>query len=56
MTKRSERQSQGTKARLGKALSRARRGSLAKFLARSPLAGAGLKLERRPEYGRPLDL
>ena len=56
MTKRSERQSQGTKARLGKALSRARRGRLAKFLARSPLAGSGIKLERVTDYGRPVDL
>ena len=35
---------------------RTRRGSLAEFLAQSPLAGSGIKLERSPDYGRPVDL
>ena len=30
--------------------------SLSKFFADSPLAGSGIDLERRPDYGRPLDL
>jgi len=30
--------------------------SLVEFFARSPLAGAGLDLERKPDYGRPVDL
>ncbi|HVP45886.1 MAG TPA: type II toxin-antitoxin system Phd/YefM family antitoxin [Bryobacteraceae bacterium] len=31
-------------------------GNLAEFFARSPLARAGLDLEREPDYGRPVDL
>lgn len=34
----------------------ARRKSLAQFLMESPLAGAGLNLERQKDYGRPIDL
>jgi prevent-host-death family protein len=30
--------------------------SLAKFFAGSPLVGSGIDLERRPDYGRPVDL
>jgi prevent-host-death family protein len=30
--------------------------SLVEFFAASPLAKANLKLERRPDYGRPVDL
>jgi len=30
--------------------------SLVEFFARSPLAGAGLDLERKPDYGRTVDL
>jgi len=30
--------------------------SLAKFFAESPLRGAGLKLDRIPDYGREVDL
>lgn len=30
--------------------------NLAQFLLESPLAGSGLKLERRKDYPRPLDL
>jgi antitoxin Phd len=30
--------------------------SLAKFFAESPLAGASLDLERKPDYGRKIDL
>lgn len=30
--------------------------SLVEFFARSPLAGAGLNLERGPDYGRPVEL
>jgi antitoxin Phd len=30
--------------------------SLSKFFADSPLAGYGIDLERKPDYGRPVDL
>lgn len=30
--------------------------SLAEFLARSPLAKAAIDLERKPDYGRPVEL
>lgn len=30
--------------------------SLSKFFADSPLAGSGIDLERKPDYGRPVDL
>jgi antitoxin Phd len=30
--------------------------SLTKFFADSPLAGSGIDLERKPDYGGPLDL
>jgi prevent-host-death family protein len=30
--------------------------SLAQFFAESPLAGSGIDLERKPDYGRPIDL
>jgi antitoxin Phd len=30
--------------------------SLVQFFAESPLAGSGIDLERKPDYGRPLDL
>lgn len=30
--------------------------SLTKFFADSPLAGSGIDLERKPDYGRPVDL
>jgi prevent-host-death family protein len=30
--------------------------SLVEFFAESPLAGAGLDLERKPDFGRPVDL
>lgn len=30
--------------------------SLVKFFAESPLARAGINLERTPDYGRPVDL
>lgn len=30
--------------------------NLAQFLMESPLAGAGLNLERQKDYGRPIDL
>ena len=33
-----------------------RKGSLLQFFAESPLAGSGIDLERRPDYGRPVDL
>lgn len=29
---------------------------LSKFFADSPLAGSGIDLERKPDYGRPVDL
>ncbi|MFL6305473.1 MAG: type II toxin-antitoxin system Phd/YefM family antitoxin [Candidatus Sulfotelmatobacter sp.] len=34
----------------------AQRKSLSKFFADSPLAGSGINLERKPDYGRPADL
>ena len=30
--------------------------SLVQFFAESPLAGSGIDLERKPDYGRPIDL
>lgn len=30
--------------------------SLVQFFAQSPLAGSGIDLERRPDYGRPVKL
>ena len=30
--------------------------SLVKFFAESPLAGSGINLERKPDYGRKVDL
>jgi len=30
--------------------------SLVQFFAESPLAGSGIDLERKPDYGRPVDL
>jgi hypothetical protein len=30
--------------------------SLVKFFAESPLAGAGLDLKRKPDYGRDIEL
>jgi prevent-host-death family protein len=30
--------------------------NLSKFFADSPLAGSGIDLERKPDYGRPVDL
>lgn len=30
--------------------------SLAKFFAQSPLAGAGVELKRKPDYGRDIEL
>jgi antitoxin Phd len=30
--------------------------SLSKFFADLPLAGSGIDLERKPDYGRPVDL
>src|SRR2546422_6459248 len=30
--------------------------SLVEFFAESPLAGSGIDLERKPDYGRPVDL
>jgi prevent-host-death family protein len=35
---------------------RARRGSLAQFFAESPLAGSGIHLERKRDYGRNVEL
>jgi antitoxin Phd len=35
---------------------KAQTGSLAEFFARSPLAGSGLRLRRRRDYGRPSTL
>jgi prevent-host-death family protein len=34
----------------------AQKGSLARFFADSPLAGSGIQLERRRDYGRTVDL
>jgi len=36
--------------------SRARQGSLARFLADSPLRGSGIRLERPRDFGRPVRL
>lgn len=35
---------------------KARKGSLAQFFADSPLAGSGIRLGRRRDYGRAVDL
>ena len=35
---------------------KARKGSLAQFFAESPLAGSGVQLRRKREYGRTVDL